>query len=146
AALAAAGEQNGRHGGRPAADVERLLVEAGLWPVRDRVAAQLDYGSQRRLELARAAALSPLFLLLDEPTSGMSETESAAMIDHVRQTAARAGAGVLVIDHDLHFITGVCDRIYVLDHGQLLAHGTTAEIQRDPQVIEAYLGSSATPA
>jgi branched-chain amino acid transport system permease protein len=146
ARLAAARHGNGQHAGRPVADVDQLLVEAGLWAVRDRVAAQLDYGSQRRLELARAAALSPLFLLLDEPTSGMSETESAAMIDHVRQTAARAGAGVLVIDHDLHFITGVCDRIYVLDHGQLLAHGTTAEIQRDPQVIEAYLGSSATPA
>jgi branched-chain amino acid transport system permease protein len=131
---------------RPAADVDRLLADAGLWAVRDRLAGELDYGSQRRLELARAAALSPSFLLLDEPTSGMSETESAAMIDHVRRTAEDAGAGVLVIDHDLHFITGACDRIYVLDHGQLLAHGTTAEIQRDPRVIEAYLGSSAAPA
>jgi ABC-type branched-subunit amino acid transport system ATPase component len=131
---------------RPAADVDRLLADAGLWSVRDRLAGELDYGSQRRLELARAAALSPSFLLLDEPTSGMSETESTAMIDHVRRTAANAGAGVLVIDHDLHFIIGVCDRIYVLDHGQLLAHGTTTEIQRDPRVIEAYLGSSAAPA
>ncbi len=127
---------------RPPA-VDDLLVAAGLWDAQDRLAGELDYGSQRRLELARAAALAPTFLLLDEPTSGMSDAESAAMIDHVRRTAAGVGAGVVVIDHDLHFITSICDRIYVLDHGQLLAHGTTEEIQRDPRVIEAYLGTGA---
>jgi branched-chain amino acid transport system ATP-binding protein len=141
--VAVAGLAAGHRGAaRPAVDVDALLADAGLWAARDRLAGELDYGSQRRLELARAAALAPLFLLLDEPTSGMSESESAAMIDHVRRTASLAGSGVVVIDHDLHFITGVCDRIYVLDHGQLLAHGTTTEIQRDPRVIEAYLGSS----
>ena len=81
-------------------DPATLLADAGLSAVADRRAATLDYGSQRRLELARAAALAPAFLLLDEPTSGMSDSESAAMVERVRATAALVGAGVLVIDHE----------------------------------------------
>lgn len=119
---------------------DALIVKANLWEQRHNYASELDYGHQRRLELARAAAKSPLFLLLDEPTSGMSDQESAAMIDHVRQTAQSINAGVLVIDHDLHFITQICDRVYVLDYGTLIASGTPAEIKQNDLVRTAYLG------
>ena len=122
------------------ADVASLLMTAGLWDIRDRRASELDYGNSRRLELARAAAARPDFLLLDEPTSGMSDTESLAMIEQVRNMAAAVGAGVLVIDHDLGFITGICDRIYCLDQGYVIAHGTPDEIKQDPSVRAAYLG------
>jgi branched-chain amino acid transport system permease protein len=129
--------------GRAAIDVDQLVTAVGLWDQRDRRARELDYGNSRRLELARAAAMAPTFLLLDEPTSGMSDAESAAMVAQVRNMAASVGAGVIVIDHDLNFITGICDRIYCLDQGAVLAEGTPAEIQAHPHVRAAYLGSSA---
>lgn len=129
--------------GRVRRDPEALIAEAGLWEHRDRRANQLDYGNSRRLELARAAAMAPSFLLLDEPTSGMSDSESVTMIEQVRHMAATVGAGVIVIDHDLAFITGISDRIYVLDQGQVIADGTPTEVQANPLVQAAYLGTAA---
>ena len=130
--------------GRTLLDVDSVIAEAGLWEHRDRRARELDYGNSRRLELARAAALAPCFLLLDEPTSGMSDAESTEMIEQVRHMAATVGAGVLVIDHDLNFITGISDRIYVFDHGEVIAQGSAEEVQADPLVRVAYLGSEGT--
>ena len=138
AALMAAVHRNG--GAR--ADVDAIVVGSGLWEQRNRRASQLDYGNSRRLELARAAAAAPAFLLLDEPTSGMSDSESLAMVESVRRMAATVGAGVLVIDHDLNFITGICDRVYCLDQGRVIAVGTPDEVQANPAVKAAYLGEA----
>jgi ABC-type branched-subunit amino acid transport system ATPase component len=124
----------------PAVDVDGLLAAGGLDALAERPAATLDYGNQRRLELARAAALRPAYLLLDEPTSGMSDQESLAMVDHVRATAELVGAGVLVIDHDLAFITRISDHIVVLAEGRVIAEGRPDEVRRDPVVAAAYLG------
>ncbi|MEM7337067.1 MAG: ATP-binding cassette domain-containing protein [Actinomycetota bacterium] len=123
-------------------DADALIGAAGLWDHRDRRARELDYGNSRRLELARAAAMVPSFLLLDEPTSGMSDSESLQMIEQVRSIADLVGAGVIVIDHDLNFITGICDRVYCLDRGQVIADGTPAEVQADSGVQAAYLGAA----
>ncbi len=126
--------------GHPVPPVGELVAAAGLADHADRRARELDYGNSRRLELARAAALGPDFLLLDEPTSGMSDAESLAMVEQVRGMARLVDAGVVVIDHDLAFITGICDRIYCLDRGRVIAQGTPDEIQNDPAVQAAYLG------
>ena len=139
AALVAAVHRNGNE----RSSVDEIVAGSGLWDHRDRRAAELDYGNSRRLELARAAAAAPAFLLLDEPTSGMSDSESLAMVESVRRMAAAVGAGVLVIDHDLNFITGICDRVYCLDQGRVIASGTPSEVQADPAVQAAYLGGAA---
>ena len=142
-ALVAADHRFGGSGtGLALPGVDPVIAAAGLWDHRDRRARELDYGNARRLELARAVALAPSFLLLDEPTSGMSDAESLEMVARVRDLAATVGAGVVVIDHDLNFITGVCDRIYCLDQGVVIATGTSEEIQADPHVQAAYLGTA----
>ena len=133
-------------GGAEAAEyTKQLLGAVGLWELRDRRASELDYGNARRLELARAAAVQPHFLLLDEPTSGMNEAESLVMADDVRNVASLIGAGVVVIDHDLGFISGLCDKVFCLDQGRVVSSGTAAEVQADPVVRAVYLGTEATP-
>jgi branched-chain amino acid transport system permease protein len=123
----------------------RLLDEFGLEEVAERKASTLPFGSQRRVEVARAVALAPDFLLLDEPAAGMNEHESAQLLGVIRHIRDLQGCGVVVVDHDLSFIMNVCERIYVLNHGKLIAHGTPEEVQSDPQVRLAYLGTGAAP-
>ena len=134
---ALAGDRSARRAERTAADLLRLC---GLADIADVRARALDYGAAKRLELARAAARAPRFLLLDEPTSGFSELESVIIVDQIRRIAGALGCGVVVIDHDLAFITNLCDFVYCLDQGSVIAAGSPAEIRSHPAVSAAYLG------
>jgi branched-chain amino acid transport system ATP-binding protein len=120
-----------------------LLERLGLGDTLAESPADLPYGDQRRLEIARALALDPVLLLLDEPAAGMNPTEKAQLMETVRQIREEFDLTILLIDHDMKFVMGICERIYVLDHGERIAHGTPDEIRHDPRVIEAYLGGEA---
>ena len=120
-----------------------LLTRLGLGDVLDESAPDLPYGDQRKLEIARALALEPQLLLLDEPAAGMNPAEKAALMETVEQIRREFDLTVLLIEHDMKFVMGICERIYVLDHGEEIAHGTPDEIRSNPKVIEAYLGGDA---
>jgi len=118
----------------------RLLKVFDLDHVKDHNAASLPYGTQRKLEIARAMATKPKLRLLDEPAAGMNPNETAELMETIRFVRGEFNMTILLIEHDMRLVAGICERITVLNFGTELASGETSKVLKDPQVITAYLG------
>ena len=131
--------------GRPAAGrlADDLLAEFGLAARADDFAGNLSYGDERRVEIARALAAAPTFLLLDEPAAGMNEAETDRLLALLAALPQAQDLGLLIIDHDIPLIMRLCDRLHVLASGRTIAEGDVETVRRSPEVIAAYLGSAA---
>lgn len=122
------------------AEARRLLSIFHLEGLADETAKNLPYGAQRRLEIARALATKPKLLLLDEPAAGMNPQETQELMEMIRWIRKEFGLTILLIEHDMALVMGICERIYVLEYGEIIAEGTPKEIRENPEVIRAYLG------
>jgi ABC-type branched-subunit amino acid transport system ATPase component len=120
---------------------EQVLEELGIAPLADRFAETLSYGDQRRVEIARALAARPRYLLLDEPAAGMNDAESDELAGSIERIRGDHGCGVLVVEHDLRLIMRVCESIVVLNEGDVISRGRPDEVRADPAVVAAYIGT-----